>query len=316
MKIHQLEAFIAAVDTGSIRAAARSMNLSQSALTKALRELEQEMEEPLIHRTVRGVQMTQGGIRLFQRAQLIVRQARLALDEARQLKGVDEGTVSMGVTPLVALTVLPQAVTAFRRRYRNVQLQVAEGLEGIVLPGVRQGHLDFGVMVVATDRLGEDLAFAPWFTGPNTVGARDGHPLAQARGLSELAGQEWVATSFGTHGMGATLLQYFSEAGLRPPSRLFRCQSVISTLALVRTTDLVTFMPKGLLGCRECQGIRAIPIEPPPPASEFGLVMRSEVPLSPVAEIFAGILKDLALRRFGPDARGGPHGLRAKQSVR
>jgi DNA-binding transcriptional LysR family regulator len=247
--------------------------------------------------------MTQGGIRLFQRAQLIVQQARLALAEARQLQGADEGSVALGVTPLVALTVLPQAVAAFRRRYRKVELKVTEGLEGIVLPGVRQGHLDFGVMIVAGDRLGEDLSFVPWFTGPNTVAARDGHPLAQARGLAELAEQEWVATSFGTHGMGATLLHYFARSGLQPPARLFRCQSVITTLALVRTTDLITFMPRELLACPECQGIRAIPVEPPPPASEFGLVMRAEVPLTPVAEAFADILEDLALRRFGPEAR-------------
>ena len=296
MKLHQLQAFMAAVETGSIRGAARKMNLSQSALTKALRELELVLDASLIHRSVRGIHLTEDGARLLARAKLIVRQADLARSEIRQNQGVDEGSVSIGVTPLVALTVLPHAVAAFRKKYRNVHLHVVEGLEGITIPGIRQGKLDFGVMIIAGDHVGEDLAFERWFRASNVVAMRKSHPLAEAKKLVDLVDVEWLATSFGTHGLGTKLMGYFTEAGLPPPERILRCESVLSALAIVRNSDVVTFMPKGLLDCPELTGIRAVDLRSAPPESSIGIIMRSDVPLSPVAKAFADVLRDKTLR--------------------
>ena len=296
MKLHQLQAFMAAVETGSIRGAARQMNLSQSALTKALRELELDLDASLIHRSVRGIHLTDDGARLLARAKLIVRQADLARSEIRQMQGVDEGSVSIGVTPLVALTVLPHAVAAFRKKFKNVRLHVVEGLEGITLPGIRQGKLDFGIMIIAGDHVGEDLAFERWFRARNVVAMRESHPQAQAKKLCDLADVEWLATSFGTHGLGTKLIGYFSEAGLPPPERVLRCESVLSALAIVRNSDVVTFMPRGLLDCPETKGIRAIELGSAPPDSSIGIILRSDVPLSPVAKAFADVLKDKTAR--------------------
>jgi LysR family transcriptional regulator, regulator of abg operon len=296
MKLHQLQAFMAAVETGSIRGAARQMNLSQSALTKALRELELDLDVSLIHRSVRGIHLTDDGARLLARAKLIVRQADLARSEIRQMQGVDEGSVSIGVTPLVALTVLPHAVAAFRKKYKNVRLHVVEGLEGITLPGIRQGKLDFGIMIIAGDHVGEDLAFERWFRARNVVAMRESHPQAKARKLCDLVDVEWLATSFGTHGLGTKLMGYFTEAGLPPPERVLRCESVLSALAIVRNSDVVTFMPRGLLDCPELTGIRAVDLASSPPDSSIGIIMRSDVPLSPVAKAFADVLKDKTAR--------------------
>jgi DNA-binding transcriptional LysR family regulator len=296
MKLHQLQAFMAAVETGSIRGAARQMNLSQSALTKALRELELYLDASLIHRSVRGIHLTEDGARLLVRAKLIVRQADLARSEIRQMQGADEGSVSIGVTPLVALTVLPHAVATFRKKYQNVRLHVVEGLEGITLPGIRQGKLDFGIMIIAGDHVGEDLAFERWFRARNVVAMRESHPQAKVRKLGDLVDVEWLATSFGTHGLGTKLMGYFTEAGLPPPERVLRCESVLSALAIVRNSDVVTFMPRGLLDCPELTGIRAVDLSSAPPDSSIGIILRSDVPLSPVAKAFADVLKDKVAR--------------------
>jgi DNA-binding transcriptional LysR family regulator len=300
MKFHQLNAFLAAVETGSIRAAARKLNLSQAALTKALRELEEDLGASLIQRSVRGVQLTESGSRLLVRARLITQQAQLARSELQQLHGADEGTVTIGVSPLVALTALPLAVAEFRRTYSKVRLHVVEGLEGIILPGVRQGSLDFGIMIVAGGHLGEDLLVDPWFSCPNAVVLREGHPLAQARSLHELAHLEWLATSFGTHGLGTRVEKIFAQAGLPPPERLMRCESVIVAFAIIRHTDVVSLIPALLLDCPETLGIRAVAMDMRPPMSDFNLITRADVPLSPVAAAFAACLKEKTLQCFQP----------------
>ncbi|MGR8025230.1 LysR family transcriptional regulator, partial [Burkholderia cenocepacia] len=68
MKYHQLKAFVAVADEGSIRAAARRLNVSPAALTKAVKELELALGGSLVVRTARGVQRTRFGQQLQVRA--------------------------------------------------------------------------------------------------------------------------------------------------------------------------------------------------------------------------------------------------------
>lgn len=305
MKLHQLNAFLAAVETGSIRAAARKLSLSQASLTKALRELEESLGTSLIQRSVRGIRLTASGTKLLVRAKLIARQMQLAESELKQLEGIDEGLVAIGVTPLVALTALPHAIASFRERYKRVRFHIMDGYETVVLPGVRQGTLDFGIMITSEERLGEDLDFDSWFFTQSTVIMREAHPLAHARTLVELADQEWLATSFGSSGRGGKIATFFSKNGLPPPERILRCDSVATANALIRTTDVVSISPVPLLACPETVGIRGVELDEPPPRSNFGMVTRVDTPLSPVAAAFASCLKEMTLSRYCPTGHSG-----------
>lgn len=304
MKLHQLKAFLAAVETGSIRAAARRLSLSQASLTKALRDLEESLGTSLIQRSVRGIQLTRSGTKLLVRAKLIARQMELAESEMKQLEGEDEGTVAIGVTPLIALTILPHAVTEFLQHHKRIRFHIVEGYEGIALPGVRQGVLDCGVMIISEDQLAQDLEFDYWFSTESVVVMREGHPLSQARTLADLADQVWLATSFGSSGRGGKIATYFSKNGLPPPEHTLRCDSVAMSNALIRTTDVLSLAPAPLLDCVEAQGIRRAQITTPPPRNNFGMVTRADTPLSPAAAAFTSFLRELAISKLGHYRRG------------
>jgi DNA-binding transcriptional LysR family regulator len=303
MKLHQLKAFLAAAETGSIRGAARRMSLSQAALTKALRELEDSLGTTLLQRSVRGIQLTGSGNKLLVRARLIARQMQLAESELRQLEGIDEGNVALGVTPLVALTILPQAIAEFQQYHGRVRLHIVEGYEGTVIPALRQGTLDFGVMIVTADQLAQDLEFDGWFSTESTVVLREGHPLGRAKRLAELADQFWLATSFGATGRGGKIATYFAKHQLPPPRNIIRCDSVVTSNALLRGTDTVTLAPLPLLDCPELKGIRRVRLAEQPPSSQFGLLSRADIPLSPAALALAARLRELAVARFSPRSR-------------
>ena len=128
MKLHQLQALVAAVDQGGIRAAARTLHLSQAAITKSLRQLEEECGMALLVRRSRGIDLTAAGERLLERARLVTRQIELAQEEMRQTRGEEEGLVKIGITPFLTLTVLAEAFRWFRLRYPKVQVQLIEGL--------------------------------------------------------------------------------------------------------------------------------------------------------------------------------------------
>lgn len=83
-------------------AASRQLHISQAALTKSLRQLEEDAGVPLLVRSPRGVSLTEAGQRLFARARLVTRQMDLADDELRQAAGDPQGQVRVAPTAYFA----------------------------------------------------------------------------------------------------------------------------------------------------------------------------------------------------------------------
>ena len=125
LRLHQLRALIGVVEHGSIRAAARQSHVSQAALTKALRQLEDDAGVPLLVRGSRGVALTEAGQRLASRARLITRQLELADDELKSAAGGQQGHVGIALTPFVTVANLGHAFNWFRRRYPTAGARLA-----------------------------------------------------------------------------------------------------------------------------------------------------------------------------------------------
>lgn len=124
MKLQQLEVLVAVAENGGIRAASRHLNLSQAAVTKAMRLLEQEAGVPLLIRKARGITLTEPGQRLLARARVVSRQVSLAREDLRQSQGEDFGSVRVGVTPFLTFTALGPAFNWFR------QLRISANVSG------------------------------------------------------------------------------------------------------------------------------------------------------------------------------------------
>ena len=124
MKLHQLQALIASAETGSIRAAARSLAISQAAVTKALRELETSQQLPLFTRTASGLNFTEYGKVLLTHARLVIKQLEHAQTELDHMRGKAQGRLCVGITPWVALTFLPEVVLVFRERMPHIKLEL------------------------------------------------------------------------------------------------------------------------------------------------------------------------------------------------
>lgn len=99
MKLHQLQALVASADSGNIRAAARHLGLSQAAVTRALRELEQEQALPLLIRTPTGLGFTPYGKTLLAHARLVLNQLEQAQGEMAALRGRTADLVKAAFTP-------------------------------------------------------------------------------------------------------------------------------------------------------------------------------------------------------------------------
>lgn len=297
LRLHQLKALIGVVEHGGIRAAARQMHLSQAALTKSLRQLEEDAGLALLVRSPRGVVLTDAGQRLYDRAYLIHRQLDLAHDELRQAAGDPRGQVRMALTPFVALQSLGQAFRWFRERYPQVVIEVAEGLMARVLPRLREGSLDFAVVADTGDLPEGELTRQVLLRSEQHIVVREGHPILQAPSAAALSQLEWVLTGPRAHWHSDRLNRLFEMAGHVPPTQVVICET-LAGLTLLRESDVAGVVPEPLLQQPEGRGL--VPLHLPelvPGSFELTMIHRPDVPLTPAAEFLARCVADACVNR-------------------
>ncbi|MFM7008389.1 MAG: LysR family transcriptional regulator [Betaproteobacteria bacterium] len=292
MKLHQLQALVAAVEHGSIRAAARELHLTQAALTKSLRQLEEEAGVSLLVRKSRGVGLTEAGLRLHSRAQLVIRQLALAKDELHQAKGENTGTLRVALTPYLMLTVLGEAFLWFRKRYPLIELRLIEGLVARVLPGLRDGTVDFAIVADSGDVTHQEFQCTRLKKDQQKLVVRTGHPVLRQPTAAKLAALEWVMPGPFSQGLDEGLLAMFAQAGVPPPQQITRCDAM-AAMALIRQTDAVSIMPSPLLVQPEGHGLVELSLRSMrPPEIELVLLSSPEVPLTPAASYLVRCLTD------------------------
>src|SRR6476661_5353923 len=159
MKDHQLRAFVQVAESGSIRSAARTLQLSQSALTKALRELEADLGAELLQRSWRGIAFTDAGQVLLKRARFALTSLEKAREEISYLQRAARPRLSIATTPLVAMQVLPRVMSEFEKLEPTAEIELSEGLLTSVIPDLLQGRLDFALALANEKELPREIMF-------------------------------------------------------------------------------------------------------------------------------------------------------------
>ncbi|QIK63064.1 LysR family transcriptional regulator [Leucobacter viscericola] len=148
MTITQLRAFVAAVDGGSFTAAADALGVSQPTVSALIRKLEEHHRLPLFIRTGRRLTLTAAGSELLAWARQIVETAERADEALVELRGVQRGTISLGVLRNANFYFLPDMIELFHRARPNVQLRLFGQNSFEVVEGVREGVLEAGIVVL------------------------------------------------------------------------------------------------------------------------------------------------------------------------
>ena len=292
LRLHQLRALVAVVEYGGIRAAAREMFISQAALTKSLRQLEDDAGVPLLVRSPRGVSLTDAGQRLLARAKLVTRQLDLAAEELHGAAGEQTGQVRVALTPYITLKHLGQAFRDFRQRYPAVTVELVEGLVARALPRLRDGTLDLAIVADTGDLPIGEFETQLVLTARQHIVVRDGHPVLANPTPQALGALEWILSGPRDGLKSSRLKGIFARAGVTPPERIVLCDT-LAGLALLRSTNVAGIVPAPILGEPEGRGMVAVDVPELDPG-ELRLVMlsRPDVPLSPAAAFFARCLVD------------------------
>lgn len=292
MRLHHLRDFVAVAERGSLRSAARALQLSQPALSKSIRGLETELGVRLFQRNERGAALTAAGKAFLCRAKVVQAELRKAVDDLERFRGGPEGHVALGIGPQTPMLALPEALNIFRRRYPLANVRIVEGVGAALLSQVRDETLDFwiGARVRPLD---SGLRFKPLFRPTLVAAGRRGHPRADATSLRELIGAPWVV--FNPMGSGRVVEKAFATAGLEIPRDIVQCESFAAAMELVVNTDcLALVMPQMLDGRRGYPALRQIRVAEPIPSPLVGLYARADGPLTPAAAAMAQAITAVA----------------------
>lgn len=290
MKLSQFRNFLAIADKGSVRAAARYLDLAQPALTRSMQELERELNATLFVRGARGVVLTEMGQRFEQRARVVSNEVRRAEEEIAQLQGAGQGTLNVCMSTVPHIALFPYALKEFRARYPDVVMDVRDGVFPTAQAMLKSGELDCYIGP-APSQLGPDLIVERLFDNTRVILCRRGHPLRLARSLRELASAEWVTTSI-TYRAEEELGPLFAQHGLAPPRLVLRAHSALTYISTVAYSDLLTMLPVQWAQFELTRSaLEVIDVAEPLVAPSINIVRRADLPLTPAAEYFCDMVR-------------------------
>lgn len=288
-KIHQLNALVSVASAGSIRAAAREMGLSPAAVTKAVRELEEDAGAVLVVRENTGIRFTPAGCALLVHARAVVAQLERAEEELAALAGAAPSVLRVGVAAWVATNWLGDVVEMFLQRMPQVRLDLFEGVLTVSIPRLRDGTLDLCIGRSAPSHLHGEFAHEPLFRTTSAVVARQGHPLAACRSLDELRHARWILNWVPADAAGAACDKHdpFQRFLTEYRPKIHVAHSLVIAVSLVRDADMLAVMPWPLveaIAARE--GLCALPVNETLNAGDCSLITRRGVPLGEAARCF------------------------------
>ncbi len=194
MDLRQIRHFVTVVRFGSFSLAAEHLRLTQPAISKSLKGLEQSLGVTLLERGPAGINVTLFGERLLAYAQLVLSLTEEAIDEIDALRGARRGSLNIGGMAAALRTVLPEAVLRFLKARPDVEVVMHEGLNDALLGQLFAGKLDIAVSVPPVDWLDNDYEWRPLRDEPVDFVASKSHPLASKESVTtaDLAPYSWV----------------------------------------------------------------------------------------------------------------------------
>jgi len=291
--LKQFRYFMAVSETASVAAAARMINIAQSAVTKSIQELEDALAVKLFERTARGMVLTQDGHRFQASARKVI----AAVAEAGQLgRGKPEtlsGSLTIGVTSLVAGYYLADLFARFQRSHPSVTISVVEDAPQFLEHLLINGEVDLAIMV--SNALGDPQALEveALTRSPNRVWMASGHALADKAELSLQECAAYPQVVLEADRVESVLNALWARHGLHPPV-LMRSTSLEAVRSLVGIGAGIALLPDFLYRpwTLDAEHVEARSLRDAAPSIDVGLVWRRGSRSRPVVTEFIELARE------------------------
>jgi LysR family transcriptional regulator, regulator of abg operon len=295
--LNQLRDFLAVVQYGGFRAAARSLDISQAGLTKSLSKFEQECGFPLLERRAKGIALTEQGQAFFHYAQALVHEADQAEYWLKHKGRAPVDSISVGVSIEPLIRFVHAVIDDFRTRLPKVTLRLKQSVASQLLSDVREGRVEFAVLRLPSDFTAPDLSVVVLCDAESAVICRQGHPCARYRSIRDLAEQDWIV--LGDQSLPGTandsIRDLFIRHGLNPPRIAAVTDSFFGAISMLTQSNWLARLPRSVLDHPLTKDrFTAIPIAEKMLATKIAIVQKSTHHLTAEAQTLAAMLQSYA----------------------
>ena len=292
LNFRHLQAFVTVARLKSFTRAAKASNLSQPALTKQVRQLEETLGIRLFDRDTRTVALTGIGKELSPVIGQLLREIESVVFNIREVAAQNRGIIRVAALPSLCATLLPAAVACFREIHPGISVVLRDVVAERVIGLVKTEEVDFGVGTPPGGDAG--VRFSVLFSDRMVVGFPAGHSLQQSKAvkLRHLARFPLVLMTADSSVRKLVDEAFASIGQLIKPA--YEATYMSTAAGMVKAGLGVTILPSSAIQMGELSGLVTRPISHPAITRELGILEKAGRSLSPAASGLFRAVKEVA----------------------
>lgn len=291
MNLKQLRYFIEVADQRSFTKASHNLFVCQSALSKVIKVLEEELAVKLIDRHGKYFQLTSEGEVLYRNGKEILLRTDEELSELLDSVHKEKGKLSVGIPPVIGTAFFPEIIYAFRKKYPAIELFIYEEGANTVRQRVEEGKLDIGIVIMPFDF--EEFETFPIFRSQNKLVVHTSHFLAKYKEAEFIAlKKERFIVLNETYMLHNQIIRKCKESGFKPT---IVCESSQwdFIVEMVKMNQGITILPEPILKKFNLTGLSLLTLKKPSFPWDIAMIRMKEKYQSKPIQLFFKFIKEL-----------------------
>lgn len=304
VRFRHLQTFLEVSRQKSVARAAETLNVSQPAVTKTLRELEAALGVAVVERDGRGIRVTRAGDIFLRHAGAAVTALKEGVESVRHDSAAAAKPIRVGALPTVSAHIMPEAMLFYLKEGTGALIKIVTGENAVLLDQLKTGMLDLVVGRLAAPEKMTGFFFEHLYSEQVLFVVRAGHPLL-ARGADPFArlGDFPVLTPTREAVIRPFVDRFFIANGITPPATAIETVSDSFGRAFLRQSDAVWIISRGVVADELAAGaFVALPFDTSETKGPVGLTMRTDTAPSPAFSMLLQAIREAA-RGQAPAAR-------------
>lgn len=299
VRFRHLQTFLEVARQKSVVKAAGLLNVSQPAVTKTIRELEEALGVAVFERDGRGIKITRSGEIFMQHAGMAITALRQGIDSVANARAESGPPIRIGALPTVSAHIMPRAMSLFLSEDTGATIKIVTGENAVLLEQLRLGELDLVVGRLAAPEKMTGFFFEHLYSEQVVFIVRDGHPLLQSgEDVFEHLADYPVLMPTRASIIRPFVERFFITNGVASIPTEIETVSDAFGRAFVRQSDAVWIISHGVVSDDIKAGaLKMLPIDTTDTRGPVGLTMRTDTQPSPAFSILLKTIREAAGER-------------------
>ncbi|MGF6605543.1 DNA-binding transcriptional LysR family regulator [Paraburkholderia sp. WSM4175] len=292
LRLRHLQLMVALSETESLRRAADDLAMTQPAATKALQELEDTLGVSLFVRHARGMAPTIFGEAVMRYARVVFEDLDELREELAGIEAGDIGKVRIGAVMAPSPELLTNTIVKLKEAHPRLQMAVTIDTSDVLVQSLQQDQLDIVIGRIPDGFPALDLSFETLAEEALSIVVRPDHPAVKTDKqtgtrpkLADLARYPWIIQPHPSP-MRQVIDQTFRESRVAPPVSTVETSSILTTLSLLRDSDMLAVLPSSVAQYYVAlDAIAAIATPLRGRLAPYGLILRRNRRITPAMQL-------------------------------